>query len=189
MTQTDVDQYTQYPSTLKPKYGMVLPSEESKMYSADTVSRGYGSDIYYLKNENIKDRLTFSIGDSLANATIVDDNDLPSLKKMVIERWEDIFIPWSHRGLMIPFFEESARTNGFIIDGFDSNIFRKFTYDFDSRWYLQYVEAQVWGEINLSHVEKFCFTDQVPTGDFLKALIKHKVKIYDSSMHLWIPPK
>src|SRR5262249_53898516 len=63
----DPIKYAQLDQDLKPKYGYLRAKAGENMTEPEG-ALPYGEDAYILKKENLRDRTTFTIGDSLINA-------------------------------------------------------------------------------------------------------------------------
>ena len=91
-----VDDYTALDPDLKPRYAFVSPKPGSGLDEPVGV-RSYGSDRFIFDLDKVRDRLTFTVGDSLNrhyNQTM--GNDTPATT------WDQRFTPWSRRELAAP---------------------------------------------------------------------------------------
>lgn len=92
----DVDRYTALDGELKPKYGYLAPKPDSGL-STPVGVRSYGSDRWIFNLDRVRDRMTFTVGDSLnrhVNYTGGSDTTATT--------WDQRFTPWNHRELAAP---------------------------------------------------------------------------------------
>ncbi len=161
-----LEKYEPQDHRTKPKYGSADAFEDkSKRHNTD--ANQYGPDRWVMKKNKVGKRLMWTPGDSLGYPTGQG-------------RWDNQFIPWEFRELMVPFLLE-----GYHQGKFDSgrNIFPGIDHHAYSHSYL---EIQILGPIDLTDVAEFHFKDgEVPTGEFLEALKAHDIKIFDYSS--WPP--
>lgn len=91
-----VDDYTALDANLKPRYAFVSPKPGSGLDEPVGV-RSYGSDRFIFDLDKVRDRLTFTVGDSLNrhyNQTMGFDTPATT--------WDQRFTPWSRRELAAP---------------------------------------------------------------------------------------
>ncbi len=184
-TGIELKEYNKLDNNLKPKYCYIKPSNDLNMkYYSDDVSQ-YGDDIYVFKKRKVKKRLFWTAGDSLAF-------NMYNTKKYG-KFWNSMTIPWEFKAFIIPFLEKSAKTNEFeLTSSFNKDLFPQLKQDEKLQLNPKYWEAQIWGVLNFKDVEKFIFTQNKPSGEFLKSLIKNKVEIFDGrnfsgKYRRWIP--
>lgn len=92
----DVDRYTALDGELKPKYGYLAPKPDSGLATPVGV-RSYGSDRWIFNLDRVRDRMTFTVGDSLnRHVNYTGGSDTPATT------WDQRFTPWSHRELAAP---------------------------------------------------------------------------------------
>lgn len=146
----------------KAKYGTLTADPASGIVSANTSSRQYGQDFYILKTKNISDRLTFFPDDSLAYGyTGTVRNDLLGR-----------FILWKYRFLMALFMVQDLKSHYFEKGSSSSLLPTGLTSG-------RYWEIQILGGLHFSDVESFEFTATPPSGEFLRELQRHGIKIRD----------
>jgi hypothetical protein len=163
----------------KPKYGSIRPRPEDANSKPANSESGYGSDIFILKTERVKDRLTFNIGDS--NGLLSHNNKSGKRWEENVNQaqaWDQSFIPWNYRTLLAPFLQRAA----FGRPQPQSNPILQKTWTMDHT----YFEIQIFGELTLNDVKAYEFTQTPPSGEFLKTLRDHGIEIRDG--RTW-PPK
>ena len=189
MTKED---YDALPVQLKPKYAALYPSEGSSLKPTTALDYFAGGDIFYLKKERIKNRTTLTAGDSHNRYTYMHGYFYTDVKPA--KAWDQLFLPWQDRALLIPLI---ARGLQFGKLG-DRDIIKPTNYmspgEFGAQWAIEgegpmanyklswdpnmdYVEAQVWGRINLDDVETFEYSGAEPKGKFLAELQRRGIKI------------
>jgi hypothetical protein len=158
-----------------PKYGTFRPAPDSGVLYSGTGSSQYGSDFYVIRLSDIQDRLSFTPNDSLQ----VGGDQGP------LTHWSGSFIPWKYRFLMVEFMRSDLEINSFSEPS-------------PGRWrdllsrYHSYWETQILGAVDLSNVESFQFTQNPPSGAFLRELMKRNIPIYDAQNWppvKWTPPE
>jgi hypothetical protein len=171
--------YAPLDDDLKPKYGYLAPRPE--IDSRSSATSGYGDDIYYFKKERIKDRITWTPGDSLNRLSSKASNVL-SGEVAQVDVWDQTFIPWSHRDLMIQAMQDLTEYQESVsLSAHYNSTFQRKAMASD-----YYIEIQYWGPINLDDIDTFEFTYEPPEGEFLQELQKRGIKIRDASV---TPPK
>jgi hypothetical protein len=197
--------YDRKGSSIKPKYAFLNPRlHESK---AARFPEHYGDDIFTFKTAEIEDRLTFTIGDSLNYLAMKEDyeanekalkedieKDLPSQEWMTgfVHRAKglyDVYVPFKFKKLIALFLDYPSEVEkGVHIKGAGNELGASYhtrktalsEIGLPPHYYeSSYIEVQIWGGVDLSHVESFTFRNRPPEGAFLKALKKHGIKIYD----------
>lgn len=178
-----VEEYRKFDNELKANYlGFRMPpgSGWSEYFSSQ-----YGDDIYVLKLEAVRDRLTWTPGDSL--------NRNPDYQSRTASSWDHLMVPWRHRLFMVPFLLNAARHRNFQTESKTQAGLGQFTVSW--RTGSSYSEGQLWGGGTLDTVAEFHFTKQIPEGDFLESLKAHRIPIYDARQDInnpevwWVPPK
>lgn len=92
----EVDQYAGLHGDLKPKYGYLSPKPDSGL-SAPLGVRNYGADRFVFDLDRVRDRMTFTIGDSAnRHVAFTAGFDTPATT------WDQRFMPWSRRELAAP---------------------------------------------------------------------------------------
>ena len=180
-----LEQFTALDLEVMPKYATLKPALESGLKnqapddSAD-FSGDYGSDSYWFKLSSVENRMTWTPGDSLNNSGVGDGLRPPAT-------WDDFFIPWNQRELMVPFmdfgFENGYESFSWPMKGNGFEIKTKYTRDF-------YWEVQIYGPLRLKDVEIFEFRQNPPAGEFLRELLRSKITIRDARTQpatLWKP--
>ncbi|MBK9321818.1 MAG: DUF3626 domain-containing protein [Bdellovibrionaceae bacterium] len=165
------DQFNHLNNELKPKYGAMhftgeLPSGETTQY---------GGDFYFFK-KNVASEVTFTIGDSFNGRVAMHNPSWENGKDIPASRWDQIFIPWSRRAIIALFMSRKSYDGSLFLDreSVDPNIHLQ-----RSHMRREYIELQFLGKKNLDQVEAFAFTEQPPSGAFLKALRDRNIIIYD----------
>lgn len=179
------ESYEKLDNELKPKYGSfrVNPEEGLKPANGDA---SYGSDIYILKKDRLRDRTTFNYGDS--NGRIAQGTGSGwENRTHTATAWDQMFIPYSHREMLAPFMESGAKA------GLGNRPTLPSESTLKTSWAgsLPYFEIQVFGQVTLEDVEMFEFKGTPPSGEFLAELQRHKIKIVDGSTWPptpWTPP-
>ena len=87
-------EYKTFDADLKPSYGYLKPGPDSGLIPSQLASH-YGDDTYIFKKGRVRDRLTWTAGDSFGPARYANGKTQP-------ENWRDFFVPWKNRTLMIP---------------------------------------------------------------------------------------
>lgn len=170
--------YTEIRNEIKPKYAYLAPPLDSKIEGFDASL--YGDDRYIFKKDKIKKRITFAKGDSLVVGTY--NINFPKAEKAVaMNQWDSMFIPWEYRSLLVPALEKQYKIGYLLSDKIDPQTFKPLNFQETINFGdVPYVEAQLWGPVDLDDVEKFIFHEQEPSGEFLKALLSKKIQIYDA---------
>jgi hypothetical protein len=191
-----VEDYAPLDAELKPKYAYLRATPDQGLKPLDGTS--YGDDAYVLKLDAIRDRITFTLGDSsdLINGEVYTGGSSGP------ETWNQVFIPWENRALIVPALVREARKGTFNIVGHRGwrevrsgppvgwiergakPSKRSLTH---SRIGRGYIEIQVFGPLRLDDVEIFEFGSEPPSGKFLKALKEHHIKIRDNTGSTWPP--
>jgi len=180
------ENYESRDNDLKPKYGFLMPPINKNIDRSN--ANQYGEDIYILNKDALRKRTTMTPGDSLGTGWR--SYEALNAKPAAIPlHWDQAFIPWSQRALLAPTMQFDIYTNGVrptrinsieIGDGlkrFERNNSRS----------NAYVEMQYWGPVTLSEVVAFIFTQNPPTGEFLAALQKRNIKIYQQVNNKYVP--
>lgn len=173
------DSYSKRDDDFKPKYGFLKPKPESKLQGTFP---HYGEDLYFFEKSNLKDRVTFTIGDSLnALARISRWNWGRDTEIYHPERWDHLFTPWSRHDVIAPFIAEYIKFNSLQIGNSNASALGQDKSNTLTRAHSnsEYLELQYWGALTLENVKAFAFTTEPPSGDFLKKLLEHKITIYD----------
>jgi len=180
--------YAALPPYLKPKYGFLMPQITSVLEAPD-LSRWYGNDVYIIKLNNVRNRLSWTPGDSLDRIdkwSSAKGINWKTGESFSAESWDLLFIPWARRALMIPLLEEDVAATGKL--AFTATPLHplynmskagpglKTAYPGPN---ASYVEVQIWGPLDIGDVEKFIFKARLPDGDFLKTLKKLGIPVYD----------
>lgn len=180
-------EYEAQDNNLKPKYGYLRRSAGAGNNGGVTQ---YGSDIYLLKKNHLRDRTTWTAGDSLNNFAYVAQNWRSGVSGTPTA-WDHLFTPWSHRILLAPFLNTDS--GNLKLYGSEAQISSSLNLQ-RSRSNAEYLELQYWGPIALDDVHAFIFKGTPPTGEFLKELRRRKIKVYQGNDNyynsiLWEPPK
>lgn len=170
MSNHTYEQFSQLSDELKPRYGYLHRTVKEDQ---ELDSLHYGSDYFFFDKNKLKHRVSFTIDDSL-NAYNLKYRGWKSGEVVNAQEYFLNFIPWSRRSILASLIDPHDDSG--IHQTHSSKIGLK-TQDQSSK----YTELQYWGNVDLSHVKKFAFTEIPPEGDFLKALNKNKVEIWDAT--------
>ena len=96
MTGQDLPTYIATDNQFKPVYGYLRPKPQADIKQSPW-ARTYGDDIYVFKKSHVRDRLTWTSGDSFAPAEYA-----PTTPDGKPQNWRGFFIPWKDRMLMGP---------------------------------------------------------------------------------------
>ncbi|MBO9665858.1 MAG: hypothetical protein J7501_03490 [Bdellovibrio sp.] len=189
-TNKSVEDYWALDNEVLPKYGTLRAANETGLNNDLQASKQYGSDIYVFKKTEIEDRLSFFPGDSLnhlrSNTWFTGGKSQE--KKLTSDSWDQLFIPWKRRLLMVPFMVKDIRTS----NSFRAPLPSELTPEGFKESQHYYWESQIFGKLTLDMVETFEFQGTPPTGEFLAQLKKHKIKIIDGRQQPaveWTEPK
>ncbi|MBS1984440.1 MAG: hypothetical protein JST16_09715 [Bdellovibrionales bacterium] len=167
-----VKNFPKIDNDLKPKYGYLRPIQASERGRVPNqgVARQYGEDHYVFKKEKVRDRLTWTNGDSLG------------MRKEEITSWDHRMVPWRYRSLLAPAVMENyyRQLSSFVPLQASQKLSKTFIEKFqhaNSR--DRYTELQFWGPISLDDVELFEFSQNPPEGEFLQELLRRGIKIRD----------
>lgn len=165
--------FSAFDDDLKPKYAMMTGGFNKKL-GFDPPH--YGDDIYVFSKKRIKNKTTMTIGDSLNPISRNKGHSWSSGEVFAPNHWNEIFIPWKHREMITPALKNQIKNDRFMINysGMDDA-------GMNMKWDRgnEYLETQIWGEIDLASVERFVFTREAPTKSYYEILKKHKIKVYD----------
>ncbi|WP_413557144.1 DUF3626 domain-containing protein [Bdellovibrio sp. HCB209] len=178
----NLSEYAQLPAAAKPKYGSLQPKQESGLISRTEGLAPYGSDSYQLKTEKISSRLTFTMDDSssvtpMIPITATTKDWFDSVQKG--RTWHNAAIPWNQRLLAAPFLARAIQ---------HGNLFMSTSFNSAYKMNLEgpkvengsaYIEAQIFGKIDLDTVSSFMFAKTPPSGQFLVELKKRNITILD----------
>lgn len=169
--------YSQLDDDLKPKYGFTMPNSESKL-GIDTITDNYGDDVYIVNKNMVRDRVTLTLGDSLNYVSR--KFRLNAGNTFAPETWQQVFVPWSNRELMVPGLTKYLKDNLFKISKPDAvdDVYKALKFE-NYRNFL-YVELQLWGDINLDHIEKFYFRAEPPSKSFYRLLKSKGIEVFDA---------
>lgn len=183
---TERKAYSDLDHDLKPKFGYLRPKRGGMLREDAQATSQYGEDFYIMKLDRLRDRLTWTLGDSLGNTVFVTNDSKPA-------NWTQSFAPWKYRTLMVPYFHIDASIPSKLfkigipifdrdkpLSGFQRHLGK------DQR----YLELQFWGPVRLDDVETFEFTSSPPEPEFYRELLKRGIKVRDargSSSVDWAP--
>jgi hypothetical protein len=201
LTGTKASLYKTFDNELKPEYGYLRPTPDFGLKQSEAAAQ-YGSDIYIFKKDRVRDRLTWTTGDSFGIENLVSNE----AENPVAKSWQGFFIPWKYRSLLVPEVESLVEKQnlGFEAGGMSSaldmstptlaglgrlkamiwppsrdSIPPKPLEPFTSKGARGYIELQYFGPLGLDDVEIFQFQKTPPSGEFLDELRKRKIKIRD----------
>jgi hypothetical protein len=175
--------YVPLDGDLKPKYGYLRPEPGQFLTEERDSTSQYGEDFYILKKANLRDRTTFTAGDSLGRGYYAADGAKP-------RNLQEAFIPWKDRDLLVPDILPEGPDHRLVVHqpSFPATSPLK---SFPSTNNTRYPEAQYWGPVTLDDVESFEFSHTPPSGEFLEELLKRGIKIKDATSGVpkdWTPP-
>ena len=174
-----IDPFANLDREILPKYGTLRAKSETGVKFKGDLTKNYGDDLYVLRLNNIKDRLSWTAGDSL----------LRGGRTGPIVDWDATFAPWKYRLLLAPLMARGLKDDNAI--GEPRADSRYLTPSFGIH-HLSFWETQILGPLNLKDVEAFEFTWTPPKGQFLLDLLEHKIRIIDGRVEEkkdWIPSR
>lgn len=187
------DMWSALPAKVKPKYAAAFPKTNSNLLSSESLDSYTGTDKYYFKLERIRDRMTITPGDSLNRFKYWEGWGYEPKTPIF---WDQLFIPWKHRFLLIPCLAEGLKegrlglpklppTTKYSDLGSVGNQ-NKIEGEGDLAPYkmkwtpnMDYLELQIWGKLTLDDVEVFEYGSSPPQGSFLKELRRRGIEIRD----------
>ena len=144
------------------KYGY-LGSMDFAVDSASSMTGQYGKTIVKFKKGNLKDRVTYTIDDSLGNAVF---NRVCGGK--IGDKCSISGVPIDEIDTVSDFFEHATRADYYNAD------------DVAQIMGMRYWELQYHGKLTIDDVESICFTKADKASDeIIKQLKEHKVKVYE----------
>lgn len=170
-------EYENQDNNLKPKYGYLRAKIGDRLTSPYV---HYGTDFFLLKKENLRERTTWTAGDSLNPASSFAPQWTRGISTTP-QNWDHLFTPWSHRTLLAPFMT-SSHVN--VTGERSAKIGSEASQLQRSHPNNEYIELQFWGPVTLDDVHTFIFQREPPSGEFLRELKKKKIKIYDGRNNL-----
>jgi hypothetical protein len=97
MASQKLSEYKKVDTEVKPVYGY-LKAKPGGPLQEDMSATQYGEDVYVFKKDHVRDRLTWTAGDSFGwNSRTGDDAEKPLAKD-----WDSQFVPWKDRSLLAP---------------------------------------------------------------------------------------
>lgn len=191
-----IDGYKKLDPDIKPKYGFLIPKLNSGLARNNN---GYGPDTYIFKKKNLRDRTTWTVGDSFANVPVSPDGRHSYSAGEFLsaghpQEWHQFFVPWSMREMMVPNVQNVF--NKLPLEGtYAPDVLTRESetpFKGPARTY-GYIELQYWGPLTIHDLEAFVFSVNPPEGDFLNALIEHKIPIFKAEIDFktytpWSPP-
>ena len=105
----DLETYRAHDDEFKVKNGYLRPNPNLGHTDNPNVST-YGSDIYIFKKDHVRDRLTWTSGNSLGQQSKAPHDGMPAVD------WHGFMVPWKYRLVALPDLLENLATNkiGFI---------------------------------------------------------------------------
>jgi hypothetical protein len=189
----DIPTWDSLPNDIKPKFAAAYPKFKSKLSATTSLNSYTGKDRYYFNIDKIRDRLTVTPGDSFNRYVFW--RGFPSSTHKPIS-WDQIYVPWKHRALMIPVLAEGLKEGRLGLPklgrtsrdadpdyyGYQQEIVGEGNLSqYKMQWNpnMDYLELQIWGKLTLDDVEVFEYHTSPPKGSFLKELQKRGIKIRD----------
>jgi hypothetical protein len=155
----------------------------------------YGSDIWIFKDQSVIDRSTFSAIDSFEitprGRTSDYDRNVPAWGNVVVSAkhlptLSVFFYNYFHQLLTSPMVPTWAP--GLPYD-YNTQVGRnpewKRIRDMAAYRASRYLETQIWGPLDLSHVDTLIFTQYPPDAALVELLTSHGIKILDGRKMLW----
>jgi hypothetical protein len=197
--------YKKWPSEIKPKSAILQPVPHASLRLKRLANIQYGNDAYILKDEVLRARATLTPQDSL-NRYIVGNQIQTSTtrKSRPASAWDQLYVPWASRSVIVPYLLPKALMFNHLGPTGDPYFFledddylpphyeklRSMTpamrLKVSENWgddNQSYVEAQIWGPIDLDDVKAFQFSRQPPKGEFLQELLRRQIEIRDARDH------
>jgi len=183
-------EYERLDHELKLKYGAFRPSPDSGIVD-DQEDDQYGDDIWVLKPDRVKNRIVISLGDSL-------DRFDPRTNKPGIYQptaWDQVFIPYEDRALVIPTFLYPFQTGKFAHDYNARRALEGSLAPYNRSWKIgsKSSELGILGPLLIDDAYIFEFRRHPPVGKFLHDLQERNFIIRDGRdrsrpARVWTPP-
>jgi len=191
-TLRSIEEYKGTDPSFRPKYGFLnaRPGQVLKPHMVDELLR-YGEDNFIFKTDRVRDRTTFTIGDSLTEALIKPYPYPPA-------DWNHLFIPFApaeNRTLMVPPLVPGSKRHPVPVfqplrlKYSSEEALGNYKFWFDPDQYHSptgncffgscYIELQYWGPVDLDDVEILEFHGTPPSGAFLAELTRRGIAIRD----------
>ncbi|MDD2773857.1 MAG: hypothetical protein PHP45_09220 [Elusimicrobiales bacterium] len=177
-----IEDYKRTDPSFRPKYGFLnaRPGQVLKPVPVDEIG-WYGEDNFIFKLDRVRDRTTFTVGDSLAEAIVVPYPYPP-------RDWNHLFIPFTpkeNRTLMVPsLVPDGPGVFKPLRMGYGTEeALKDYKFWHDIRWFdfvTRYIELQYWGPLDLDDVEILEFHGTPPSGAFLSELKRRGIAIRDA---------
>lgn len=166
LTGIPLKDYTKKSVRFMPNYAEAIPDLLKTNITVSSYADQYGSDIWVLKTENIKNRSTVSPTDSLGYGYNY------SKGENVLQK----FIPWSYKNILIDYLYNKLLENTY----YPSDKSNKFNLKNDT-WKSgsAYTEVQIFGSLTLDDVAEFRFRKNPPNKELIQILKSKNIKIYD----------
>lgn len=167
LTATPIEEYEKYSNRLQPQYGEVRHNFKTYKLGFTSNSHHYGPDFWIVKQSVIEKRATWTPSDSFMQPK-------PPGYKQEATRWDQMFMPWSHREFMAPY----------LMTMFDQGTFSSYMPPpsfllSDLEGGTRYIESQIWGPVTVHDIEAFIFSVNEPDPAFISELQSHGIQIYD----------
>lgn len=195
MSGLSAEKYQSLPLSSRPKYAMLWPSVTGPLQHY-TARIEYGDIVFILKNENVKERATWSPLDSF---DLLRDQYYDDLAKGKVPKnltWYQQFIPMSRLELATLFIHEYDKAS-FARKSLNRSFMPKKlkaqgeVLDFNPPERANsYLEFQIWGELKPQDIQAIVFLAEPPSIDSLRLLKELSIDVYDGrtgSRHLWNP--
>ena len=172
------DQYSKLGNGVKPKYGYLRTPLSDKSYFPNFAF--YGSDTYIFDLSKIRQRLTWTPGDSFMRFINYSKRSLSKgISLHEPQSWDEGFMPWSERELLSALLYYHYKEDSMILPAPSFNeTLLQLKYSLNNTL-SNFVEMQIWGTLGLEDVKEFIFRTGEPSGEFLEQLRSHKIKIFD----------
>lgn len=190
-------EYRQLNNTIKPKY-MAIHASPDLGFRNSTSTHSFGNDKFIFNFSKLKNRMTWHPGDSWDNFFKEHSEvNKEGLDSYTPKSWDQLFIPWKFKDLLIPLMHENIKNQSIGLDTIVSNSSFHKTFKGlklghqKGRYFAPFTEVQLWGPLSLDHVTGFVFENNPPSGEFLYELIRRGIKIYDGTSIIretpWVP--
>ena len=193
------EELAEVPGEARPCYCLVGPSARAANLPPPPgyrdkdrlLQNGYGPVVIVLDPKQVADRLTWTPGDS-SNRLQGGVRELADVRQHEPEAWDQTFIPWCHRDLMLPFVPTIARNAGsealWRPESAVSSAF-KFPSRLTSSWTPEeYFEGQLFGGFLANDILAVEFPREAPPfAPLLRQLRERGIEVRLTDYETWPP--